>query len=166
MNQKTFLQQIANGTRTTARNGWTKCAALAFDGRNAYSYCAHYPLLFRLDVSPRDSYWIVNDRGYSNTTARHIHHAKMAAGGSYALCVHLARDQRDITPAAIREAAEREIEERKQHIQATREKITARPRYSSVYERSIADAEQRIEKMRRVVDVAQRAHDYQADQNR
>lgn len=40
---------------------------------NIYSYGYHYPLLFT--ATDNDTLVFINTTGYSNTTARHIHHA-------------------------------------------------------------------------------------------
>ncbi len=46
------------------------CSSVYFDGEHVYSYGTHYPLL--VNVAGR---WILNDAGYSNTTAKHINWA-------------------------------------------------------------------------------------------
>ena len=47
-----------------------ECSSVMFDGENVYSYGYHYPLLVQVAGQ-----WILNDSGYSNTTAKHINWA-------------------------------------------------------------------------------------------
>ena len=52
------------------------CSSVFKNGRgDIFSYGYHYPLLFKVA-----GHWFINDAGYSNTTARHIHWANDAAG--------------------------------------------------------------------------------------
>jgi hypothetical protein len=47
------------------------CSSVTYDGEHFYSYGKHYPLL----VLVGDEY-LLNDSGYSNTTAKHISYAR------------------------------------------------------------------------------------------
>jgi hypothetical protein len=59
----------------------TQCASVFQDTRGIfYSYGYHYPLLFKVD-----DVWFVNDRGYSQTTSRHISWARGLASHSVEL---------------------------------------------------------------------------------
>lgn len=48
---------------------------LYFDGHDVFSYGSHYPLLVNINGT-----WLLNARGYSSTTGRHIAHASAHAG--------------------------------------------------------------------------------------
>ena len=64
--------QIANNfatginTHKTANN-------MFIDGNTIYSYGYHYPLATHIN----DNVVLINDRGYSNTTAKHINHVRV-----------------------------------------------------------------------------------------
>lgn len=78
-----FIKNCVDGKQLKPKT----VSSVYFDGGIVYSYGQHYPLLIpfkKNDVT----YWIVNDRGYSVTTARHIHHAKQATNG-FQYCVNL-----------------------------------------------------------------------------
>lgn len=79
-------------------DGKTKyLSSIVKDGNgNIYSYGYHYPLLFNIAGCA-----VINTRGYSNTTGRHIHWAWSAAG-SDAIGVELAGgDRLPLTLATI-----------------------------------------------------------------
>lgn len=66
MNNKTWIEKAFYG-QTRAQNN-----SLMQDGhQNVYSYGIHYPLLFRVGDKV-----LLNDIGYSNTTSKHIGHAR------------------------------------------------------------------------------------------
>jgi hypothetical protein len=65
-----FITSCANGQQTSSKT----VASVFFDGKTVYSYGYHYPLLIKVN-----NFWIVNTRGYSNTTAKHISYAKSHA---------------------------------------------------------------------------------------
>lgn len=59
--EKTFYGQTKSGNKSLYSDMY----------QNVYSYGIHYPLLFRVG-----SKVLINDIGYSNTTSKHINHAK------------------------------------------------------------------------------------------
>ncbi len=73
MKTKTFIlnqvREIENGEQRTRGN---KCASVFRDGDRIYSYGYHYPLLLQVEDNTGRKVWVVNDMGYSNTTAKHI----------------------------------------------------------------------------------------------
>lgn len=77
MNTRDFISHRLNVTGKTGR-----CASViqGTDG-TFYSYGPHYPLLFKVQGLG----WVVNKRGYSNTTAKHIGYASMHASYSVKL---------------------------------------------------------------------------------
>lgn len=95
MTSQDFIRSIVNGERTKART----VASIYFNGTNIYSYGTHYPLLFKINGR-----WILNDRGYSATTGRHISWAWPFA----AFRVHLERaalpDYDDVLKSATAES--------------------------------------------------------------
>ena len=70
MTTKEFIRRCATGEQSRAK----EVSSVFFDGKTVYSYGYHYPLLFRAGDA-----WIVNRRGYSVTTAKHIGIASMYA---------------------------------------------------------------------------------------
>lgn len=85
----------ANAFKPDTRHG-----NLFTDGNGTmYSYGYHYPLLF--DVNGLK---FINTTGYSNTTAKHISHARNLAQHE----VHIPYSNRDISPLAIQKALEDE----------------------------------------------------------
>lgn len=70
MTNQNFIKNCVQGRYSTGKS----CNNLYFDGKHVYSYGGHYPLL----VSVGD-FWIVNIRGYSRTTSRHISYARQWA---------------------------------------------------------------------------------------
>lgn len=69
MTTREFIKNVVSGQ--TAKR---QCSSVFTDGNHIYSYGYHYPLL--VNVAGK---WILNDRGYSNTTARHIYWASDCA---------------------------------------------------------------------------------------
>ena len=63
MRSSDFVREVAHGNQTREKT----VSRLWFDGKHLYSYGSHYPLLIKY----RDK-WLVNDRGYSVTTSKHI----------------------------------------------------------------------------------------------
>lgn len=123
-------------------------SSVRYDGERLYSYGPHYPLLFKVGT-----YWVCNDRGYSNTTARHISYARQNAD----FCVELPRYETNTDPATIKAAALSEIEEHKETIAEMLERQVKRPRYEESYQRKIGEAEDRIQKLRDLVIAADAA---------
>ena len=74
MTNKQFLQSIVDGTQTASRSFQN----LYFDGRIAYSYGTHYPLMQKFQNT-----WLIHDQGYSSTTGRHISHTKAATNYNF-----------------------------------------------------------------------------------
>ncbi len=167
MNNSDFIEKIVAGRMAgpTSRNrsGYKEASNVLYDGEHVYSYGRHYPLLVRLETADGIR-WILNDRGYSSSTGRHISHARRYADGA----VHLPRiggfDRTPTTPEAIYNATEAETAELYEHIRATREKIAAHPtRRNTVYTRSIEQAEKRIEDLKKVHSIACAAITYKRD---
>lgn len=73
MDNKTFIQQCVRGEMKDGR----RANNVIFRGGVVYSYGTHYPLLI-----PIAGRWIVNEHGYSTTTARHISIARAYANYS------------------------------------------------------------------------------------
>jgi len=69
MRNEDFIKNFANGLQ---KNG--SLHSLMVDGDTLYSYGYHYPLLININGK-----LIVNDAGYSATTARHISYARQHA---------------------------------------------------------------------------------------
>lgn len=63
MTNQQFIADCAQDRYTRSKSN----SSLYFDGKHVYSYGTHYPLLVRVGDS-----WILNDTGYSVTTAKHI----------------------------------------------------------------------------------------------
>lgn len=61
-----FIGRVVRGDITKPRT----CSSVYFDGTHIYSYGSHYPLLVNVLGA-----WILNDAGYSNSTAKHINWA-------------------------------------------------------------------------------------------
>lgn len=84
MTSQNFIEAVVNGRITREKS----VSSIYYDGNDTiYSYGTHYPLLFKIAGK-----WFLNDRGYSNTTAKHIGWASRYAdyvlslkdgGGSY-----------------------------------------------------------------------------------
>ena len=160
MKNKDFMREIVAGRvsapTTRNRSGYKECFNVLYDGEHVYSYGGHYPLLIQLETEngPR---WILNDRGYSSSTGRHISHARgledaavqMPRGGST-----YAED--------IKAAAAAEIVEQLAHIEACREKIAKRPHHARVYEQSIERTEDRMQNLHRVISICDDAQAYAA----
>ena len=70
MKNSTFVSQCANGFYTGEKHNGN----IFFDGRHIYSYGHHYPLLVKIADK-----WIVNQSGYSSSTAKHISYARQYA---------------------------------------------------------------------------------------
>lgn len=79
MNIETFIahnvRKIEAGESVARRH----CASVMVDGTTIYSYGYHYPLLFRVTGKDGALLWVCNNGGYSNTTAKHIGHARAHA---------------------------------------------------------------------------------------
>lgn len=72
MRIRVFIGECVNGNQTKERT----VSSVYFDGDTIYSYGYHYPLLFKIGGK-----WILNDTGYSSTTAKHISWARYYADG-------------------------------------------------------------------------------------
>lgn len=146
MNTRDFIESVANGTAKKPRNGTRYVSSVMYDGERLFSYGSHYPLLFKVGT-----YWVCNDRGYSNTTAKHISHARQYAD----FCVHLPRNSSLTTPAQIASAARVEIKENEDMILDALERQIKRPRYEATYQKSIERAEARIEQLKALIVAAE-----------
>ena len=148
MKTSTFIERVAAGLEPQPRNGRKYVSSVLFDGEKLYSYGTHYPLLFK--VGP---HWVCNDRGYSNTTARHISYARREAD----YCVQLPRYTTNTQPDTIKAAALAEIQEQRELIAEALERQIKRPRYEATYQRTIDRAEERITQLTELVKVAEAA---------
>jgi hypothetical protein len=76
-----FIARCAEGKQVRDK----RCASVFFESRDCiiYSYGYHYPLLFKIAGA-----WIVNDRGYSATTGKHISLAGQVADYRVSLNEH------------------------------------------------------------------------------
>ena len=80
-----------------------------------YSYGYHYPLLFEVNGLK-----FINTTGYSQTTAKHISHARNLAQHE----VHIPYNNRDISPLAIQKALVDERAYISEQIEAIKRKNT------------------------------------------
>jgi hypothetical protein len=83
-----------------------------------YSYGRHYPLL--VNISDK---WILNDRGYSNTTAKHISYARSYA--DYVMAMG-SEQNRDTTPATLLKEAQTERAEQAEILAKLSPRATAK----------------------------------------
>lgn len=144
MKTSEFIREcaIAYNYNPRPRNGRKVVASVVWDGETLYSYGTHYPLLFKLPAGPdqvngRGFFWICNDRGHSNTTAKHIGQARQYSDFNVQLIGHR------IDAANIIESATQEISRIDSNIAATLEKEIQRPHYAHVYRKSVATYETR-----------------------
>lgn len=73
MSTREFIERCVNGYQTTRK----AVSSVLYENGVIYSYGYHYPLLIKTRIG-----WILNDRGYSNTTAKHINWARGFSIGS------------------------------------------------------------------------------------
>jgi dihydroorotate dehydrogenase len=101
----------ANAFKPDTRHG-----NLFTDGNGTmYSYGHHYPLLFKVNGLK-----FINAMGYSNTTAKHISHARSLAQHE----VHIPYNNSDISPLAIQKALANERAYILDEIEAIKRKNT------------------------------------------
>ena len=156
MKSSEFIARIVRGQEKQPRDGSKYVSSVMFDGRNVYSYGYHYPLLVRLDTEA-GPHWILNDRGYSSSTGRHIHWAQNYADAR----VHLPRGSSSTDARSILEAVDIERAEIAEYIAATEKKIKERPRYAHVYTKNIERARERNAEIQRARDIACSAIDHE-----
>lgn len=72
MRSEDFIGQCVRGEQQRSKT----VASIYWDGETVYSYGKHYPLLINISGN-----WILNDRGYSSTTGKHISWAREYADG-------------------------------------------------------------------------------------
>lgn len=163
MKNSEFIRGIMRGdiSAPTSRNrsGYKECSNVLYDGQHVYSYGSHYPLLIQLETADGTK-WILNDRGYSSSTGRHISYARGFQDASVKID---GRQWRATSPEKIMEAIDAERVQLAEYIAITREKIAKRPRYTSVYDRGIADAEARGRNLDKAEEIARAAIAYQAN---
>lgn len=82
---KRSYDRINDGKNKTAR-----CASVFTEGEAVYSYGYHYPLLFVIYTPSGNRLWVCNDRGYSNTTGKHISYGAYLAD----VCAAMPRGER------------------------------------------------------------------------
>lgn len=78
MTTREFISKTYGTTNTRWNKTWgydRQCSSVLTNGHGTvFSYGRHYPLLFKIGGID-----FINITGYSNTTARHISHARMVA---------------------------------------------------------------------------------------
>lgn len=84
MKTSSFIEkQAAKIMRGERGNG--KCSSVFADNDCIYSYGYHYPLLFKVTKPNGDAIMIVNRRGYSSSTDRHVRWCWRVSGVSVEL---------------------------------------------------------------------------------
>lgn len=76
MSTREFIEKCVNGLVS----GTKRVSSVMYDGINVYSYGKHYPLLIKTSKG-----FVLNDTGYSHTTAKHISWARPYAIGAVKL---------------------------------------------------------------------------------
>lgn len=99
MTTREFIGKCVHGYIANERT----CSSVYFDGKHIYSYGTHYPLLIQVAGK-----WILNDAGYSNTTAKHINWASGYA--DYTLNIPNGRSAERNDPQGLLEIANKELE--------------------------------------------------------
>lgn len=151
MKNSDFIRDAVAGKLAAPRRGkdYRECSNVIFDGTHLYSYGFHYPLVVRMET-PGGMIHILNDRGYSSSTGKHISAARSYVDGA----VHLPRiggfATSPTSPEAVWKAADEETAELYEQIRQELRKIEDRPRYAHVYQRAIDAAERRINALKNV----------------
>lgn len=145
-------QFIGKAVRGEIRRG--KCSSVSFDGQHVYSYGTHYPLLIQLKTAegPR---WILNDRGYSSSTGRHISWAREYADAS----VHIGRASCPDAVDVIK-SVDAERVTIAENIATLEKNIIARPLYAKTYAEGIKREIARNKEIGRARAIACDAIDY------
>lgn len=111
MNNKVFIAKCARGEINKPRT----YGNLIFNGSDVvYSYGEHYPLMVKFGDT-----WIVNDRGYSVTTSKHISLARQYA--DYSACFLSARGSWGYNPTVS--TKEKIIEAINEELQANNSRL-------------------------------------------
>lgn len=155
MKNSEFMREAVAGRLAKPRGKWAReCSNVLYDGEHVYSYGGHYPLLIQLQTAngPR---WILNDRGYSSSTGRHISHARPLADAA----VSMPRGG-STYPDDIKKAALAGIETQHEYIDESRAKIAKRPKYAHVYEAAIQRASDRIRNLERAIAICEAAEEF------
>lgn len=145
MKTSEFITQCATGyAASKPRGGMKRVNRIAWDGEIVYSYGTHYPLLIPLKSAQasRGFVWVLNDRGYSVTTSKHIG----MAGRFARYRVEIPRTfgtSHAVSPARLKEAAQMEHIENTKEIAALEAKAAARPRYAATYNRQAQEMRDR-----------------------
>lgn len=126
-------REIENGQQRTRGN---KCASVFRDGDRIYSYGYHYPLLLQVEDYTGRKLWVVNDTGYSNSTAKHIGHAWQVADVSAPLQCGQGWAQRTITRDDV-------INAMRGRIEKLRDEIASKKRINTSVYRMLLSQEQR-----------------------
>lgn len=162
MNNKDFMRACVTGRMAapTSRNrsGYREASNVLYDGEHVYSYGRHYPLLMRLETA-EGVRWVLNDRGYSPSTGRHISHA----GGLVDARVHLGRGMRP-DAADIKASANTELLEIAEYIEETQAKAVKRPQHGNFYARNIERAEDRKRNLYHVIRICEEAEAFARNQ--
>lgn len=127
--------------------------SIGWDGEHVYSYGYHYPLLIALETAG-GTRWILNDRGYSSTTGRHIHWARSFSDAAVSIDREI---YRPTYPEGVKAAAVKEIADMERDIKLEEEKQQDRPRYASSYQKNIDRFLSRIENLNKVIRIAEDA---------
>lgn len=75
MRTQDFIGRHAQHMRNGGSCRGASCSSVFCDGEKVYSYGYHYPLLYPVSNRRGERLLVLNNRGYSVTTARHIHWA-------------------------------------------------------------------------------------------
>lgn len=155
MKTSEFIREcaIAWNYNPRPKNGRKIVASVMWNGQTLFSYGPHYPLLFKLpapesDTNGRGFYWVCNDRGHSNTTAKHIGQARQYSDFN----VHLIGSS--IDAGNVIESATQEIARIDETIAGSLERQITRPHYSHVYQRTIDACEIRKAQLKKLIGVA------------
>lgn len=120
-----------------------KRGSLFRDGAgNIYSYGYHYPLLFTIGNS---SLVFINVTGYSQTTSRHITHAKRAVGYEYVAINLDGKRLNELTLSSALELLELEASQYKEEMKTKKRKDT---KTYDWLEEKLSDVELRIAKVK------------------
>lgn len=114
MKTSEFIRRCATGEQTHEKS----VSSVYFDGKHVYSYGKHYPLLIKVG-----SKWLVNRRGYSSTTAKHIGYASQFADYRIEIPNHQYNGAAD-NVAALLEVAEKNVAEKQKELDGLKRRNT------------------------------------------
>ncbi len=102
MTTRGFIEKCVNGYIT----GNKHCSSVFCENGNIYSYGYHYPLLIKTDAG-----YVLNDKGYSQTTSKHISWARPFSIGAIHF-YHNATPNKDGVILSINEEIEQLMDKR------------------------------------------------------